>query len=609
MAALTRLAGRDREWLAGLRFIREGAAAWERSGRDEGELLRGGCLVAVGEQLEHRRDRVTDSEAEFVEASRARAELERTAVERQLANQVRANRRLRRSLIAVGVVLVAALVASIVAITQRSQAQAARREALVTTVEGRSLALRSTERDVAALLAVEAANRRPEERWPSSLLGTFTYDPGFLGYVGFDGQQSVVGAVVAGTSKAIVGPIPRTLGADNPPLRTVDLVTGEQGPLFEPMGPHDHGIFRVVASGDGRRVAQYGYQYIDREWRPATVFVYDTASGHKTGTPIVLSESPDDTNFAIALNHDGSQVAVSGSTRGDTRIFDTVGGRLLATIPAADDATPSLGGRDTSSATWSPDGRLFVGSSGTHLRVVDPVTFEVTDDFVVPAISTGGVLRFSDDGSVLVAKGVNQDPESFEQSGAVARIDPATGEVLWTIGPDEYGNGQCDTVAFSVPEDRMWCGDYFGTIRGRSLSTGALDGTTIAHQRGWLSSLDLATIDGGRYLVSMGWNSALVGRWQIDGLGPVQRRIADSYDWIRYSPGGEWALVSGPDDTSPQGFKSAILGSSGGSIGVGARRRVRRQRLGRAGSHRRGRRRRFCQHRRVFRMARRSKST
>ena len=118
-----------------------------------------------------------------------------------------------------------------------------------------------------------------------------------------------------GTSKAIVGPIPRTLGADNPPLRTVDLVTGEQGPLFEPMGPHDHGVFRVVASGDGRRVAQYGYQYIDREWRPATVFVYDTATGHKTGTPIVLSESPDDTNFAIALNHDGSQVAASGGTR------------------------------------------------------------------------------------------------------------------------------------------------------------------------------------------------------------------------------------------------------------------------------------------------------
>jgi hypothetical protein len=67
------------------------------------------------------------------------------------------------------------------------------------------------------------------------------------------------------------------------------------------MGPHDHGSFSVVTSGDGRRAAQYGYQYIDREWRPPTLFVYDIASGRKTGTPIVLSESPDDINFAIAL--------------------------------------------------------------------------------------------------------------------------------------------------------------------------------------------------------------------------------------------------------------------------------------------------------------------
>ena len=57
--------------------------------------------------------------------------------------------------------MVLALVASIVAITQRSRAQASRREALVTTLEGRSLALRASQRDVAALLAVEAANRRP----------------------------------------------------------------------------------------------------------------------------------------------------------------------------------------------------------------------------------------------------------------------------------------------------------------------------------------------------------------------------------------------------------------------------------------------------------------
>lgn len=547
----------DRVWLTSLRVIREGAAAWDRSGRDEGELLRGARLVAVTEQLERRRDQITTTEAEYVDESCATAELERTAVERQLATQVRANRRLRRSLITVGVVLVAALVASLIAVTQRRHAQAARRDALVTTLEARSLALRSSQRDVAALLAVEAADLRPDERWPSALLGTFTLDPGFLGYVDFDGQQSVVGGIMPGTSKAVVGPITRTIGADNPPLRTVDLLTGEQGPLFEPMGPHDHGTFRVAVSGNGRRVAEYGYQYVDG-WQPPTLYVYDTTTGKKIGTPIQISDDPDAINFTIALNADGSQVAVSAAERGDTRIFDTGDARLVATVPPAPDALQSFRGRDTSSAVWAPDGRLFVGSSGTHLRVLDPDTFDVIEDFTVPGIATGGALEFSDDGAVLVARGVNQDPETFEQSGTVVRIDPANGTVLWTIDSDEYGDGQCDSIAFSVAEDRMWCGDYFGTIRVRSLSTGALDGTTISHQRGWLSSLNVATINGGRYLVSMGWNSAVVGRWRIDGLGPVQRRIAAGYDWMRYSPDGSSALVFGPDDSSPNGFTAAV---------------------------------------------------
>src|SRR5262249_11877503 len=154
--------------------------------------------------------------------------------------------------------------------------------------------------------------------------------------------------------------------------------------------------------------------------------------------------------FSIALDADGTQVAVSASTRGDTRIFDTDDGSLLATIPPVPDALPSAGGHDTASAAWSPDGRLFVGSSGTHLGVVDPDTFDVISDFTVPSIATGGALKFSDDGSVLVARGVNQDPQTYEQSGAAVRVDPATGEVLWTIGQDEYGDGQCDSIAFSA---------------------------------------------------------------------------------------------------------------------------------------------------------------
>ena len=291
----------------------KGAAAWERSGRDDGELLRGGRLVAVGEQLEHRRDRVTDSEAEFVEASRAHAELERTAVERQLDNQVRSNRVLRRSLIAVGVVLVAALVASIVAITQRSQAQAARREALVTTLEGRSLALRSTERDVAALLAVEAANRRPRNggrRRCSARSRTIR-------------ASSVTWASTASSRWRCPSlPEPARQSWDRSRARSVPTTrryarsTSSQASRVRCSNRWAHTTTAFSASSPA---------VTGGVWR-STATSTSTASGgpppcscttppagRKTGTPIVLSESPDDTNFAIALNHDGSQVAVSAA--------------------------------------------------------------------------------------------------------------------------------------------------------------------------------------------------------------------------------------------------------------------------------------------------------
>ena len=78
----------DREWLTSLRILREGGDAWERSGRDEGELLRGTPLT-VADQLEQRRDRFTDAEAAFVDAVPCARRARATSVERQLATQLR----------------------------------------------------------------------------------------------------------------------------------------------------------------------------------------------------------------------------------------------------------------------------------------------------------------------------------------------------------------------------------------------------------------------------------------------------------------------------------------------------------------------------------------
>ena len=106
----------------------------------------------------------------------------------------------------------------------------------------------------------------------------------------------------------------------------------------------------------------------------------------------------------------------------------------------------------------------------------------------------------------------------------------------------------------------MWCGDYSGVIRGRSLSTGVLDGTTIEHQRGRLSALDVVDADGRPVLVSLGRNAASIGRWAVDGTGPITRRIIPGHALAPgYSPDGRWLLLGGPPaDGATDGFSPSL---------------------------------------------------
>jgi WD40 repeat protein len=543
----------DRRWLAQLHHLATASRAWSESGQVDGELYRGARLESVVEALPEHGGELSEDERAFVDASRHARDAVR---EREL----RANRRLRRLLAAVAVVLVLALVAGVIALTQRRGADRSRRGAEITTLATRSLALRSSQRDVAALLAVEAERLRPDAESKSALFGSFSGDPGFMGYHRFDGIL-VIGAVIPASNSAIIGTGSGKLGADNPPMRRVDLATGELGPPFDPMGPHDHGSFRLAVSANGAVAAEYTYQFIDGVYQPARLAMFDVAFGKMIGKPIPLSTDGKESNFTLAVNADGSPVAVAGGRMGLARVFAVADGRLLATIPPAADMVASADGRDTSSAAWAPDGRLYVGSSGTHLRVFNPSTFNLDRDITVPVYATGGLLKFSDDGSFVVSRGVIERDDG-SQAGSAARINLSDGTVAWLIGPDEFGFGNCGSIALSVPEDRVWCGDYFGVIRSRSLTTGALDGTTIEHQRGSLSSLDLVETEGGRYLVSMGNNSASIGRWRVDGSGPISRKIAPGHDYARYSPNGQWMLLEVPPNDRTDGYTPSLWNAS-----------------------------------------------
>jgi DNA-binding SARP family transcriptional activator len=538
----------DRQWISQLQHLAIASRGWHEAGLADGELYRGSRLEGVLEVLPERGHQLNDDECAFVDASRQARDAVRD-------RERRVNKRLRRLLTAAVCLVVVALVAGLFAYTQSQRADRSRRGAEITTLANRSLALRSSQLDTAALLAIEANKLRSDSESSSALFATFTRDPGFLGYHTYDGAR-VEGAVVPNTNTAVVMIASASPIGHDPPLRRVDLATGELGPPFEPIGEHDLGVL-VTVSGDGRAAVGYAYDGRDDEgqYQSLQMVAFDVSTGNAIGPRIPISEDPQ--GYRIALNVDGSQAAVVGGVAGDVQIFDVVTGERLATIAPPPDMEPSFSnGGDTSAAGWAPDGQLYIGSSGTHFREFDPNTFEQVRDITVPMYATGGLLKFSEDGAFMVARGVIQQGDG-SLVGSAARVDLVDGTVAWTIPPDEYGSGTCDGLAFSEPEGRLWCGDFDGIIRGRSLSTGALDGTTVEHQRGWLANLDLLAVDGNRYLVTLGRQTASIGRWQVGGNGPLTRQIADGNDYAEYSPDGRWMLVGRPSN-APLGFTLSV---------------------------------------------------
>jgi len=78
--------------------------------------------------------------------------------------------------------LAVAIGAGVVAVQQRGNAQGAQRGAEISSLSNQPLSMRSSRRDVAALLSVEAPRLRADVDSMSARLGTFTNDPGSLGY-------------------------------------------------------------------------------------------------------------------------------------------------------------------------------------------------------------------------------------------------------------------------------------------------------------------------------------------------------------------------------------------------------------------------------------------
>ena len=504
----------DRDWLGQLHALSSAARSWDADGREPTELLRGPRLALISAAVDQRVESLSELDEEFLTASSA-------ANEEAIRRDTIRRRRSRRLLVATAVALVLALVGGAIALLQRRDALDQRTIAQLQSLAAQSTSLRSSQPDLAALLAVEAYRRSPDVRGKGALWSALTQTPGFLGFRSVEGARLDLHGTVLGD-----GPDAVVL-ADGTRLSLLDVNTGAVKHTFTPLRNDLVGYGLVRSSDDGRLVAQFGdILSTDGPGGVNGVFgVYDTQTGEQIVRTTTLPWVPND----AAFNADGTSLAVVGSVVGDVAVFAVPAGQLVHEIPAEIEASVASRAEFSSgSVAYAPDGRLFIGSETGDLRVVDPDTYDVVQRFPVPAFMANGQLTFSPDGSILLA--------SNKYSGYTSRLDPTTGSILW--GGGEAGP-QCTRIVLVPRAHRFFCTQ--GGVREYDLETGQPTGINLTENQ---AGRDLGLMSEGKELVSFDGAARVVARWRIDGAGPIQRRLSSDSVVAGYLPNGN--VVSGP---------------------------------------------------------------
>jgi WD40 repeat protein len=540
---------------AGQRTLRHLAAAadgWDSLGRSPSELYRGARLDAALEWREAAQPDLTELERAFLDASLEAAASESRAQGERALRDARQNRRLRALLAAALVLLTVAVVAAVAAFDGRRDACMAQASALHEALVDRSLALRPTNRSVAALLAVEAYRRRPDVRAWSALLGTFTADAPFMGHRYLPADH-VAGTVVPGTTTAVVA-------LDGRRLRRLDLESGALRGRFPPPEEDAEPYSLLRASADGRFVAQLvSTSNPDGCWDPARLratdnrgcaafSVYEIATGRRTLGLIVPPFGPGD----IAINADGSLVAVAGGYDGDVAVYRAADGSRTGVLPGIRrpqrlDRDSWL--RDTAAVGFGPRGHLYLGSLAGPIRELDPVTLDTVRTFAAPPLSSHNHIAVTP-GDVLVTGGSN----------ALAAFDLRDGSRLWTADLRAVHPDPCPCLTVAPASERLYCGNHFGVIEERHLDTGARTGVDRSPQLGQVG--DLSITSDGRELVAFGLEAPAVSRWRLDGSGPVTDLVSEGHlVYDGYDATGRSLLVArrSPTDTIDTDFSDFAL--------------------------------------------------
>ena len=242
----------------------------------------------------------------------------------------------------------------------------------------------------------------------------------------------------------------------------------------------------------------------------------------------------------MAINADGSLVAVAGGANGDLAVYRLADDELVGVVPGLprpDDVNLT---RDTAAVDFGSDGRIYLGSMAGTIRVIDPSTLQVLTTYEGPLLSSHNQVIVTDTG-LLVAAG----------NEAAVAIDTTTGAIRWTFGTRRATNA-CSAIAVATTSDRLYCQSVVGSVQGRGgrvgqleerdLATGLRTGVVLDPQQGTVGDLAITTDE--RELVTFSRNAPVIARWRLDGTGPVTTRVGEGWIGGQYDATGTMMLVS-----------------------------------------------------------------
>jgi DNA-binding SARP family transcriptional activator/class 3 adenylate cyclase/WD40 repeat protein len=486
------------------RRLGDAARAWDADGREPSELYRGAQLDTAAEWADGHAEALNRSERAFLNASRDATSRERAEAAQRAAERVRANRRLRRALVGVGVLLVASLVAGAVAVGQRGRAEDARSAAERQSDE---LALQAlvgeagvtTKRDTAALLALAAYEIEPRPDTFGALLGTFTAAPHIVRTQHLDDVKVSTGALLPdGRTFAVVD--------DHLGVTLVDVVDGRTIRTL-PATNHVISVVKAAAvSPDGRLLAVVGAPGPVPAQQPGStvLVVRDLRTGERQFADVIPSIPP----ASIAFSPDGRLLALGGgSGPHNVEIRSAADGRLLSVVPSLPEPPGTVLFVFTSAVTFLPDGSLVVTSEQGDLRIVDPVSGAELRRHEGPQEVASRVVVASDDGRMIYASGPR----------GVSAWSPDQG-LLWA----HHEPLECTDLVVDTLGGRLLCSSQQGRVAAFALQDGAPSDAGFAFQHGEVWVLD-ATPDG-RALVQAG--GPVLVTWRLDGGGAVSTPVA-----------------------------------------------------------------------------------